>query len=206
MSSAPSASALSAVLRCRGTIWSRNPPSQQPRSAARSRAPPGRRSAPAWEASGLRERVLLGKIITVVFGSLQVAFRAPRSKRWRAEARHAAPAAPKARHLARTLQRAAWALVVKLSARSPAFSLLPAGLLQRLRSTGWSSSRLLSGCVNVSFSAGLRSSSIRNPDAPPHRHSQRAEKLQTGGLKVSFRGFHTAHNSRAVQFSSAFFF
>lgn len=30
MASAPSASALSAVLRCRGTVWSRNPPAKRP--------------------------------------------------------------------------------------------------------------------------------------------------------------------------------
>lgn len=36
MASAPSASALSAVLRCRGNIWTRNPPSKRPASAAYS--------------------------------------------------------------------------------------------------------------------------------------------------------------------------
>lgn len=36
MASAPSASALSAVLRCRGNIWTRNPPTKRPASAAYS--------------------------------------------------------------------------------------------------------------------------------------------------------------------------
>ncbi|KAM4567891.1 uncharacterized protein V3H82_012145 [Fundulus diaphanus] len=36
MASTPSASALSAVLRCRGNIWSRNPPTKRPASAAYS--------------------------------------------------------------------------------------------------------------------------------------------------------------------------
>ncbi|XP_014846906.1 PREDICTED: uncharacterized protein LOC106920421 isoform X1 [Poecilia mexicana] len=36
MASTPSASALSAVLRCRGNIWTRNPPTKRPASAAYS--------------------------------------------------------------------------------------------------------------------------------------------------------------------------
>ncbi|XP_062254709.1 uncharacterized protein LOC133964561 [Platichthys flesus] len=65
MASTPSASALSAVLRCRGNIWARNPPTKRPASAGYSlglaagarRDPPAERNRPnrpsAWEVGAL---------------------------------------------------------------------------------------------------------------------------------------------------------
>ncbi|CAG02736.1 unnamed protein product [Tetraodon nigroviridis] len=67
MSSAPSAPALSAVLRCRGNIWRRNSPSKPPLSAAHSPAT----AASAWEAASRRERVVTGTTTPAVFESLR---------------------------------------------------------------------------------------------------------------------------------------
>lgn len=82
MSSAPSACALTAVLRCRRNIWTRNPPSTQPLSAAHSLGTagwPAERARPhtasAWEAIAPRERVTMGNILTVVVESLEVGVR-----------------------------------------------------------------------------------------------------------------------------------
>ncbi|XP_039972824.1 uncharacterized protein LOC120783730 [Xiphias gladius] len=76
MASTPSASALSAVLRCRGSIWARNPPTKRPAASACSLglAPPAEpnrsKQASAWDAFLDGERV-------VVAGGLTVAYRSP---------------------------------------------------------------------------------------------------------------------------------
>ncbi|KAK2844967.1 hypothetical protein Q5P01_011626 [Channa striata] len=83
MASTPSASALSAVLRCRGNIWTRNTPTKRPATAAYSlglaggalRDSPDERTGPnqepAWEAFVNGERV-------VVTRRLRVTHRPPR--------------------------------------------------------------------------------------------------------------------------------
>ncbi|XP_034467639.1 uncharacterized protein LOC117777165 [Hippoglossus hippoglossus] len=80
MASTPSASALSAVLRCRGNIWARNPPTKRPASAGCSlglaagarRDPPAERNRPnrpsAWEVG---ERAAVGGRLTVTCASPQ---------------------------------------------------------------------------------------------------------------------------------------
>lgn len=86
MASTPSASALSAVLRCRGNIWTRNPPAKRPASSAYGlglaggalRDSPGERSgshqASAAEASPHGEcvAVLVGRGLTVSYRSHRV--------------------------------------------------------------------------------------------------------------------------------------
>ncbi|XP_033496112.1 uncharacterized protein LOC117265633 [Epinephelus lanceolatus] len=77
MASTPSASALSAVLRCRGNIWTRNPPTKRPASSAYSLGlaggSPAERArsnqATAWEAFLQGDRVLVGRRLTVAFKS-----------------------------------------------------------------------------------------------------------------------------------------
>ncbi|KAF3692266.1 hypothetical protein EXN66_Car007942 [Channa argus] len=83
MTSNPSASALSAVLRCRGNIWTRNTPTQRPANAGYSlglaggalRDSPDERTRPrqtsAWEAFVKAERVAVTR-------KLSVACRSPR--------------------------------------------------------------------------------------------------------------------------------
>lgn len=220
MSSAPSASALSAVLRCRGSIRTRNSPSKQPLSAAHSLGTAGSpaerarsRTASAWQAISLRTRVMMAKMIKVVFESLQVGFRVPRNnqvsdpKLWQVEARRAAPAVPNARNLARTLRYGCLytfsslnplsAFVFKLSARSlrvlkragkVPFSVLPGWAAWR--STCLSLTRLVAECMNMRCLVVPRRSNIRNLKAPPHLQSQLAANIKTGSLKVSVRDFH----------------
>lgn len=78
MASTPSASALSAVLRCRGNIWSRNPPTKRPATSAYSLGLAGGsvRNAPAesaaWAAFLLGERAVEGRRPAVVFRSPRV--------------------------------------------------------------------------------------------------------------------------------------
>ncbi|XP_063342918.1 uncharacterized protein LOC134636728 [Pelmatolapia mariae] len=86
MASTPSASALSAVLRCQGNIWTRNPPAKRPASSAYGlglaggalRDSPGERSgsdqASAAEASPHGEcvAVLVGRGLTVSYSSFRV--------------------------------------------------------------------------------------------------------------------------------------
>lgn len=77
MASTPSASALSAVLRCRGNIWTRNPPTKRPASSAYSLGlaggSPAERArsnqATAWEAFLQGDRVLVGRRLTVAYKS-----------------------------------------------------------------------------------------------------------------------------------------
>lgn len=217
MSSAPSTSALSAVLRCRRNIWTRNSPSKQPLSAAHSletagspaeRAPS--RTASAWEAIALREQVMMGKIRTVVFESLQAGCRVPRNnqvsdrKLWQVEARCAASGAPNARNLARTLKcgcictfsrlNPLSALVFKLSARSSR-ALKTVGKMPYSVLAGWSPlrraclylTRRVSERMNTSLLVVLRRSSTKDLNAPPHLQSQQAENIKNGSLKVSVR-------------------
>uniref|UniRef100_H3D256 Uncharacterized protein n=1 Tax=Tetraodon nigroviridis TaxID=99883 RepID=H3D256_TETNG len=217
MSSAPSAPALSAVLRCRGNIWRRNSPSKPPLSAAHSPAT----AASAWEAASRRERVVTGTTTPAVFESLRGAFRGPRNNRVSvperrpAEARRAASAAPNARGLARTL-RYGWfctfprldplsALVFRLSARcsrgtQPVAETVPFWVL---RSACVTLSRLVSELVSRSFLALLRRSSLGNvtpprplaaklrdaslKDRPPGIISNSEDK-QDSGLKVTDEG------------------
>ncbi|CAB1452792.1 unnamed protein product [Pleuronectes platessa] len=80
MASTPSASALSAVVRCRGNIWARNPPTKRPASAGYSlglaagarRDPPADFNRPnrpsAWEVG---ERAAAGGRLTVTCASPQ---------------------------------------------------------------------------------------------------------------------------------------
>lgn len=73
MASTPSASALSAVLRCRGNIWARNPPTKRPASSAYSLGLAGGvvRDSPAevsaWEAFLRGERVIVGRRLAVAY-------------------------------------------------------------------------------------------------------------------------------------------
>ncbi|KAF1388313.1 hypothetical protein PFLUV_G00088910 [Perca fluviatilis] len=67
MASTPSTSALSAVLRCRGNIWTRNPPTKRPATSAYSLGLTGgspvertrSNQASAWEPSLQGDRALL---------------------------------------------------------------------------------------------------------------------------------------------------
>lgn len=76
MASTPSASALSAVLRCRGNIWTRNPPTKRPATSAYSLGSPAERArshqATAWEAFLQGDRVLVGRRLTVAYRSPRV--------------------------------------------------------------------------------------------------------------------------------------
>ncbi|XP_040899572.1 uncharacterized protein LOC121185470 [Toxotes jaculatrix] len=79
MASTPSASALSAVLRCRGNLWTRNPQTKRPPSSAYSlglaggalRDSPAERNranqASVWEAFLRGERVVVGGRLTVEY-------------------------------------------------------------------------------------------------------------------------------------------
>ncbi|XP_034553975.1 uncharacterized protein LOC117823048 [Notolabrus celidotus] len=74
MASTPSASALSAVLRCRGNIWARNPPTKRPATSAYSLGLAGGvvRDSPAeeesvWEAFLRGERVIMGRRLAVAY-------------------------------------------------------------------------------------------------------------------------------------------
>ncbi|XP_042338137.1 uncharacterized protein LOC121939069 [Plectropomus leopardus] len=74
MASTPSASALSAVLRCRGNIWTRNPPTKRPATSAYSLSgSPAERArsnqATAWEAFLQGDRVLVGRRLAVAYES-----------------------------------------------------------------------------------------------------------------------------------------
>lgn len=210
MSSAPSASALSAVLRCRRNIWSRNSPSPPPLSAAHSAGAARAPAASAWGAVSRRERARTEGVITVVFQSLQAGFRAPRSDRAselklrQVEARRAASAAPDALKLARTRTygristfsglNPLSALVLKLSARSSRvmkavgeqpFSAAPGG--SPPRGARLSFTLLLSERRSVRVSVALRDSSFRSLNAAPRLHSQQAENSKNASLKVSRR-------------------
>ncbi|KAE8289156.1 hypothetical protein D5F01_LYC13036 [Larimichthys crocea] len=84
MASTPSASALSAVLRCRGNIWTRNPSTKRPANSVYSlgmaggvlRDSPAERTrsnqAPAWEAFLQGERVVVGRRLNVACKSPRV--------------------------------------------------------------------------------------------------------------------------------------
>lgn len=81
MASTPSASALSAVLRCRGNIWTRKQPSKRPATSAYSLGIAGGnvRGSPAectqshqesaWEDFLQGQRVLVGRRVTLAFKS-----------------------------------------------------------------------------------------------------------------------------------------
>ncbi|XP_034730833.1 uncharacterized protein LOC117946658 [Etheostoma cragini] len=70
MASTPSTSAVSAVLRCRGNFWTRNPPTNRPASSAYSLGLTGdspaertrSKEASAWEPSFQGDRVLAGRL------------------------------------------------------------------------------------------------------------------------------------------------
>lgn len=84
MASTPSASALTAVLRCRGNIWTRNPPTKRPATSAYSlglaggtvRDSPAERprsqQAPTWEALLQGEGVVVGRGLAVTYNSSRV--------------------------------------------------------------------------------------------------------------------------------------
>lgn len=84
MASTPSASALSAVLRCRGKIWPRNPPTKRPATAGYSLGlavgavrdfPDERRRSnqtSAWEAFLQGQLVVVGRRVTVEYKSPRV--------------------------------------------------------------------------------------------------------------------------------------
>ncbi|KAM6935584.1 uncharacterized protein PEZ65_005923 [Lycodopsis pacificus] len=88
MASTPSASALTAVLRCRGNILTRNPPTKRPSTSAYSLAltggSPAERTrsnqALAWEAFLQGDRVLVGRRLTVAYKSPRVDGKAPGEK------------------------------------------------------------------------------------------------------------------------------
>ncbi|XP_041649748.1 uncharacterized protein LOC121513827 [Cheilinus undulatus] len=92
MASTPSASALSAVLRCRGNFWARNPPTKRPATSAYSlglagsvvRDSPAERSranqASPWESFLQGERVAVGRRLTVAFESPRVDGKVQRGK------------------------------------------------------------------------------------------------------------------------------
>lgn len=79
MASTPSASALSAVLRCRGNIWARNPPTKRPATSAYSLGlsggaqrdslteRTGSQQAAPWETSPRGGRVVVGRRLTVSY-------------------------------------------------------------------------------------------------------------------------------------------
>nr|XP_020500187.1 uncharacterized protein LOC109992057 [Labrus bergylta] len=95
MASTPSASALSAVLRCRGNIWARNPPTKRPPTSAYSlglaggvvRDFPAERSrtnqALSWESFVQGERVDEGRRLTVAFESPLVNAKVQKGKKSR---------------------------------------------------------------------------------------------------------------------------
>lgn len=77
MASTPSASALSAVLRCRGNIWSRNPPTKRPASLGMTGGSPVESSranqASTWEAFLQGDlHVVVGRRLTVAYKSARV--------------------------------------------------------------------------------------------------------------------------------------
>lgn len=84
MASTPSASALTAVLRCRGNIWARNPPTKRPATSAYSLGlaggalhdSPAERSrshkAPTWEGFLQGERLVVGRRLGVAYNSSRV--------------------------------------------------------------------------------------------------------------------------------------
>lgn len=85
MASTPSASALSAVLRCRGNILTRNPPTKRPATTAayslglaaeRTRS----NQASAWETFLRGERVAVGKRLSVAYAPSQPEDRSPRER------------------------------------------------------------------------------------------------------------------------------
>ncbi|KAM9352845.1 uncharacterized protein ABDE67_005206 [Symphorus nematophorus] len=90
MASTPSASALSAVLRCRGNIWTRNPPTKRPATSVYSlglgggvvRDSPAERSrskqASTGEAFLQGERVVVGRRLTVEHKAPRVDVKVPR--------------------------------------------------------------------------------------------------------------------------------
>ncbi|KAK9514220.1 hypothetical protein VZT92_027701 [Zoarces viviparus] len=88
MASTPSASALTAVLRCRGNILTRNPPTKRPSTSAYSlaltRGSPAERSrsnqALAWEAFLQGDRVLVGRRLAVAYRSPRVEGKTPGGK------------------------------------------------------------------------------------------------------------------------------
>lgn len=81
MASTPSASALSAVLRCRGNIWTRKQPSKRPATSVYSlgiaggtvRGSPAERArshqASTWEDFLQGQRILVGRSVTLAFKS-----------------------------------------------------------------------------------------------------------------------------------------
>lgn len=92
MASTPSASALSAVLRCRGNIWTRNPPTKRPATSVCSlglaggvvRDSPAERTRSnqesACEAFLQGERVVVGRRLTVAYKSPRVDGKVQREK------------------------------------------------------------------------------------------------------------------------------
>ncbi|XP_026172519.1 uncharacterized protein LOC113136175 [Mastacembelus armatus] len=86
MASTPSASALSAVLRCRGNIWPRSPPTKRPSASVCSRGLAGgalrenQNQTSACEAFLQRERVVYGGRITVSREPSSVHRKTPKEK------------------------------------------------------------------------------------------------------------------------------
>lgn len=212
MASAPSASALSAVLRCRRNIWAR--------SAAHSpgaEGSPDERARPhttsTLEAIGPRERVMLGNILTVV---VEVDVRVPRNnhvsdpKLWQEDARGTASWDPNAppRQLARGLKCASIYISCKLNLLSALFlriSLSSTRVIKTVdeipfsafpewatvKSTCLSLTRLVSECVFLRLLVVLCRSSIRRLDRPPHLQRQLAVNITNGSLHVSARDLRT---------------
>lgn len=98
MASTPSASALSAVLRCRGKLWTRNPPTKRPTTSVYSlgiaggvaRISPAERDrvpeASAWEAFLKGERVSAGRALALQLTSPRVDVKVRRGKdSWRCD-------------------------------------------------------------------------------------------------------------------------
>lgn len=212
MSSAPSASALSAVLRCRRNIWAG--------SAAHSpgaEGSPDERARPlassTLEAIGPRERVMLGNILTVV---VEADVRVPRNNRvsdpklWREGARGTAswdPNAPE-RHLARGLKCASIYTSYKLDLLSALFLRISLSSTRVIKTAGeipfsafpeWATvksaclslTRLVSECVFLRLLVVLCRSSIRSLDGPPHLPGQLAVNITNGSLHVSARDLRT---------------
>lgn len=80
MASAPSASALAAVLRCRRNIWTRTPPTKRPSASVCGLGPAGGRDSPAERSASTRasawEAVPQGESVAVtVGGTLTVSYR-----------------------------------------------------------------------------------------------------------------------------------
>ncbi|XP_076006360.1 uncharacterized protein LOC143000814 [Genypterus blacodes] len=136
MASTPSASALSAVLRCRGNILTRNPPTKRPATAAAAAYSLGRaaersRSNPAstWETFLRGERVVIGKRVSAAYAPVRTDDKLrgkiePRSQ-WRPWAGEDAQCAAPAVQNALLVRQVARKLIPKLPGRDKSSQLIP---------------------------------------------------------------------------------